>query len=148
MASGLTGKHRPALSHAAAATGEQLHLDTCEVYCTLCTKPCFDQLPLETWRKPLLNTVFEPLAIGSCLAFLSESFPVGYKCLGNHNCTHPQRPHLLVLSCELIPQFLRRWMWKLKTLRDHSTSHFLRLKALNRRASKLTRHSFQIHFQN
>lgn len=112
MASGLAGKHRPALSHAAAAaaaaTGEQLHLGTCEVYCALCTKPLFDQLPSETWRKPLLNTVFEPLATGSFLAFLSESFLVGYKCLGNHNYTHPQRPHLLVLSCELFPQLYQQ----------------------------------------
>lgn len=97
----ITRKH---LSLAAAATGAQLHLGTSEVYCALCTKLHFDQLPLGTWRKPSLNTVFEPLAVGSILVFLSESFPVGYKCLGNHSYTHPQRPHLLVLSHELIPQ--------------------------------------------
>lgn len=70
----------------------------------------FDQLPLGTWRKPPLNTVFEPLAVGSFLVFLSESFPVGYKCLRNHSCTHPQRPHLLVLSHELIPQLYQQDM--------------------------------------
>lgn len=61
-------KHQPALSHA-AATGEQLLLGTNEVHCALCTMPCFDQLPLGTWTKPFLNTVFEPLAKGSFLGF-------------------------------------------------------------------------------
>lgn len=81
-----------------------LLLGTSEVCCALCTKTHLDQLPLETWRKPLLNTVFEPLAIGSFSIFLSESFPIGYKCLGNHSYTHPQRLHLVILSHELTPQ--------------------------------------------
>ena len=36
-------------------------------------------------------------------AFFSESFSVGSRGLGNHNYAHPQRPHLLFLSCEPVP---------------------------------------------